>query len=143
MANGEFDNLAAALDAAAQGGSFTTLATALDMADLMANAEVGGPFTVFAPTDAAFEQLSPEVLAELLDPAKKEVLTRVLGYHVLPKVVRATDAEVGTVVTVSGEPLDLSLDGNSLRVNDATVTQTDIVTGNGVIHVIDRVLLPS
>jgi len=139
----QFANLAAALDEAARSGSFTTLATALDMAQLVENAGMGGPFTVFAPIDEAFAQLPAEELATLLSPDRQELLTAVLGYHVLPSVMLAQDIQPGEVQTVTGETLTVAREGNTLLINDARVVQADIVTGNGVVHVIDRVLLPA
>ncbi len=140
MSDEQFDNLAEALDAAAESNTFTNIATALTMAELVANATVGGPFTVFAPTDEAFSRLPASTLAELLNPEKKEQLTIFLGDHVLPNVLLSGELVSGPVTTVTGKELYIETQNGTVTVNGATVTQADIVTGNGVIHVVDQVL---
>jgi uncharacterized surface protein with fasciclin (FAS1) repeats len=125
---------------AAAAGSFTTLAKALAAADLVATLEGPGPFTVFAPTDEAFAKLPAGTLEALLaDPAK---LQAVLTYHVVPGRVTAADvATLSSAATVQGDSIAIDT-SMGVRVNDAHVTQADVMTSNGVIHVIDTVLLP-
>jgi transforming growth factor-beta-induced protein len=128
------------VDTALAAGGFTTLATALTQAGLVDTLRGEGPFTVFAPTDDAFAELPAGTLAELL--ADTEALTAVLTYHVVEGEVLAEDLEEGEVDTVNGAPLEVEIDGDTVRVGGATVTTADIVASNGVIHVIDAVLLP-
>ena len=128
------------VDTAVAAGSFTTLATALQAAGLVDTLKGDGPFTVFAPTDAAFAKLPAGTLEALLaDPAK---LQAVLTYHVVPGRVTAADvATLSSATTVQGAPIAIDT-GMGVRVNDAHVTQADVMSSNGVIHVIDTVLLP-
>ena len=122
-------------------GNFNTLLTAVQAAGLTATLKGEGPFTVFAPTDAAFAAIPPATLNALL--ANQQQLTAVLTYHVVPGEVRAAQAlTLSSAPTVNGKPLTLANTSGTLRVNNATVVQTDILTTNGVIHVIDAVLLP-
>jgi transforming growth factor-beta-induced protein len=133
------------VDTAIAAGSFTTLVTAVEAAGLVETLKGEGPFTVFAPTDDAFAALPAGTLDTLLaDPSG--ALTNVLLYHVVPGQVMAADV-VGlngqTVETVGGQPLTITVDGDTVMINDATVVTTDIATSNGVIHVIDAVLVPT
>ena len=128
------------VDTAVEAGSFTTLAQALTAAGLVDTLKGPGPYTVFAPTDEAFAKLSPGTLDALL--ADKEKLTAVLTYHVVPGSVMAKDVKAGQVKTVQGSPLTISTDGG-VKVDQARVVKTDIVADNGVIHVIDSVVLPN
>lgn len=129
------------VDTAVAAGDFTTLATALEAADLVDTLKGEGPFTVFAPTDAAFDALPAGTLDDLL--ADPEALAGVLTYHVVEGEVLAADLTDGQEVeTVNGETLTVSIDGDTVKINDATVTTADIETSNGVIHVIDTVLVP-
>ena len=128
------------VDTAVSAGSFTTLATALQAAGLVDTLKGPGPFTVFAPTDAAFAKLPPDQLRALL--ADKPKLTAVLTYHVVPGVVMSKDVKAGTVKTVQGSNLNVTTMGG-VKVNSANVTTVDIVADNGVIHVIDTVVLPN
>ena len=127
------------VDTAVAAGSFKTLATALQAAGLVDTLKGKGPFTVFAPTDAAFAKVPKDQLDALL--ADKEKLTAVLTYHVVPGKVMASDVRDGRVRTVQGSELTLSTSGG-VKVDDANVVKTDIVADNGVIHVIDNVILP-
>ena len=129
------------VDTAVAAGQFTTLARALQAAGLVDTLKGPGPFTVFAPTDAAFAKLPPGALDSLLaNPAQ---LRAVLTYHVVPgRVTAAQVAGLSTATTVQGEPVRISAAGGTVRVNNATVTQADIMASNGVIHVVDSVLLP-
>jgi uncharacterized surface protein with fasciclin (FAS1) repeats len=127
------------VDTAVAAGSFKTLAAALTAAGLVDTLKGPGPFTVFAPTDAAFAKIPKADLdALLMDKAK---LTAVLTYHVVPGKVMAKDVKAGMVKTVQGSSLTVST-MNGVMVDGAKVTATDIVADNGVIHVIDSVVLP-
>ncbi len=128
------------VDTAVEAGSFNTLVTAVKEAGLVETLKGEGPFTVFAPTDEAFAKLPEEQLDALL--ADKEALTAVLTYHVVPGKVMAADVvKLSSAETVQGQAIAIdTTDG--VKVNGASVVKTDIVTSNGVIHVIDAVILP-
>ena len=131
------------VDTAVAAGSFKTLAKALTAADLLGTLKGPGPFTVFAPTDEAFAKLPAGTLDNLLKPENKAMLARVLTYHVVPGTVMAADVvKVSSAKAVSGDALHINVTGNNVTVNNARVVTTDIVASNGVIHVIDHVLLP-
>jgi uncharacterized surface protein with fasciclin (FAS1) repeats len=127
------------VDTAVAAGDFKTLATALQKAGLVDTLKGKGPFTVFAPTDAAFAKVPKDQLDALL--ADKEKLTAVLTYHVVPGTVMAKDVKAGAVKTVQGSSLTVSTSGG-VKVDNANVVKADIVADNGVIHVIDTVVLP-
>jgi len=127
------------VDTAVAAGDFKTLAVALDKAGLVQTLKGPGPFTVFAPTDAAFAKIPKDQLDALL--ADKAKLTAVLTYHVVPGKVMAQDVKAGKVKTVQGSDLTVSTAGG-VKVDAANVVKTDIVADNGVIHVIDSVVLP-
>jgi uncharacterized surface protein with fasciclin (FAS1) repeats len=127
------------VDTAVAAGNFKTLATALTAAGLIDTLKGKGPFTVFAPTDAAFAKIPKADLDALL--ADKAKLTAVLTYHVVPGKVMAKDVKAGNVKTVQGGDLTVATMGG-VMVNNAKVTATDIVADNGVIHVIDTVVIP-
>lgn len=127
------------VDTAVAAGSFKTLATALGAADLIGTLKGKGPFTVFAPTDEAFAKIPKADLDALLKDKKK--LTAVLTYHVVPGKVMAADVKAGKVKTVQGSELIISTTGG-VMVNNAKVIKTDIGADNGVIHVIDTVVMP-
>ena len=129
------------VDTAVAAGSFTTLAKALTAAGLIDTLKGPGPFTVFAPTDAAFAKIPPAKLNALL--ADKAALTKVLTYHVVPGRVVAADVKSGRVKTVEGDDLVVSATPAGVTVNDAKVVKTDILATNGVIHVIDTVVIPN
>ena len=128
------------VDTAVSAGTFNTLATALKAAGLVDTLKGPGPFTVFAPTDAAFAKLPQDQLQALL--ADKSKLTAVLTYHVVPGVVMSKDVKAGMVKTVQGSTLNVTTMGG-VTVNSANVTAVDIVADNGVIHDIDTVVLPN
>lgn len=128
------------VDTAVSAGQFKTLTTALQAAGLIETLKGKGPFTVFAPTDAAFAKVPPAQLQALL--ADKAKLTAILTYHVVPGVVMSKDVKPGMVKTVQGSALNVTTMGG-VKVNDANVTAVDIVADNGVIHVIDTVVLPN
>jgi uncharacterized surface protein with fasciclin (FAS1) repeats len=131
------------VDTAVAAGSFTTLAKALTAADLVATLKGPGPFTVFAPTDDAFAKLPAGTLDDLLKPENKAMLRRVLTYHVVPGKVMAADVvKVSSATAVSGDALSVKVSGGTVMVDKARVVKTDIVASNGVIHVLDTVLLP-
>jgi uncharacterized surface protein with fasciclin (FAS1) repeats len=127
------------VDTAVAAGNFKTLATALQAAGLVDTLKGKGPFTVFAPTDEAFAKVPKEQLDALLKD--KAALTKVLTYHVVPGKVMAKDVKAGKVKTVQGSELTVATAGG-VMVDGAKVTATDIVADNGVIHVIDSVVLP-
>ena len=128
------------VDTAVSAGSFNTLATALQAADLVDTLKGEGPYTVFAPTDAAFAKIPKADLDALL--ADKAKLSAVLTYHVVPGKVMSKDVKAGKVKTVEGSPLTVSTMGG-VKVDNANVTAVDIVADNGVIHVIDTVVMPN
>ena len=131
------------VDTAVAAGSFTTLAKALAAADLVNTLKGPGPFTVFAPTDAAFAKLPAGTLDTLLKPENKALLQHVLTYHVVAGKVMAADAlTLTSAKTVSGDALPINAAGNTVTVGKATVVKADVVATNGVIHVVDTVLLP-
>jgi len=134
--------MASIVDTAIQAGTFKTLAQALTAADLVATLKGNGPFTVFAPTDEAFNKLPAGTLTDLLKPENKTKLANILKYHVVSGKVLASDIKAGSVPTVAGGALTIKLQGKEVMVNEARVTQTDIAADNGVIHVIDKVLIP-
>ena len=124
-------------------GSFKTLAKALEAADLVGTLSGPGPFTVFAPTDDAFAKLPAGTLESLLAPENKQKLRRVLTYHVVPGKVMAADVmRLKSAPAVSGDSIAVTADDGVVRVDQARVTKTDIAAANGVIHVIDAVILP-
>ena len=131
------------VDTAVAAGDFKTLATALKAADLVETLKGKGPFTVFAPTDAAFAKLPSGVLDDLLKPENKKKLADILTYHVVSGKVMAADVvKLTKAKTVEGTDVSIKVAGGKVTVNDAKVVTTDIACTNGVIHVIDTVLLP-
>jgi len=127
------------VDTAVGAGTFKTLATALGAADLVPTLKGKGPFTVFAPTDEAFAKIPKADLDALLKDKKK--LAAVLTYHVVPGKVMAANVKAGKVKTVQGTEITITTTGG-VMVNNAKVIKTDIVADNGVIHVIDTVIMP-
>ena len=127
------------VDTAVSAGNFNTLVTAVKAAGLVETLKGKGPYTVFAPTDAAFAKIPKADLDALLKDKAK--LTAVLTYHVVPAAVMAKDVKAGDVPTVNGKSIKVTTD-SGVMVNDAKVTATDIKASNGVIHVIDTVLMP-
>ena len=131
------------VDTAVAAGSFKTLAKALDAADLVQTLKGDGPFTVFAPTDEAFAKLPAGTLDTLLKPENKAQLRRVLTYHVLPGTVMAVDVvKVSSAKAVSGDTIAIASNCGGVTVDSAHVVKTDIGASNGIIHVIDAVILP-
>ena len=132
------------VDTAVGAGSFTTLAKALQAADLVDTLKGPGPFTVFAPTDEAFAKLPKSALDELLEPENKAKLRRVLTAHVVSGRVTSSDVvKLKSAKAVSGDTLAIAANGGTVMVATATVVKTDIPASNGVIHVIDRVIVPA
>jgi len=140
---------ATVVDVAASDESFSTLATAVDAAGLAGTLSGDGPFTVFAPVNDAFTALPAGTVDTLLAPENQAQLTSVLTYHVVPSKVLSSDLSDGmTVTTVQGQPLTVGVQGDTVTLTDASgntasVIQADVEAGNGVVHVIDHVLLPS
>ncbi|MGB3655208.1 MAG: fasciclin domain-containing protein [Rivularia sp. (in: cyanobacteria)] len=130
------------VETAIANGSFNTLVAAVKAADLVDTLNGPGPYTVFAPTDEAFAALPAGVLDKLLLPKNKAVLTKILTYHVVAGNVPASAVKTGPVPSVEGANLNLTADAGNVTVNDAKVVQADVAASNGVIHVIDAVLLP-
>jgi len=132
------------VDLAAGERRLATLVKAVTAADLASTLQGAGPFTVFAPTNRAFAALPKRTLKQLLAPAGKEQLTSILTYHVVEGAVMSSDLRDGQMVTtLQGEQLEVSIDGDQVRVGDATVVQPDVEASNGVVHVIDTVLQPA
>ena len=132
------------VDTAVAAGNFKTLAAALGAADLIETLKGKGPFTVFAPTDKAFAKLPKGTVEELLKPENKEKLTSILTYHVVPGRVMAADVvKLSEAKTVQGSKAKIRVTDGKVYVDEAQVTATDIKAGNGVIHVIDSVILPN
>jgi uncharacterized surface protein with fasciclin (FAS1) repeats len=128
---------------AVSAGSFNTLVAALKAADLVATLQGEGPFTVFAPTDAAFAKLPEGTIENLLKPENKDQLTAILTYHVVPGKVMARDViALNSAKTANGKSVAIDASSGGVRINQANVVQTDIETSNGVIHIIDEVILP-
>lgn len=130
------------VDTAVEAGSFTTLVAAVQAAGLVDTLKGDGPFTVFAPTDAAFAALPEGTIDTLLMPENKDQLVAILTYHVVPGKVMSTDlVDDMEAATVQGETVTIDLD-SGVMVEEASVTTADIETSNGVIHVIDTVIIP-
>ncbi len=131
------------VDTAVAAGNFKTLATALQAAGLVDTLKGPGPFTVFAPTDEAFAKLPAGTLEDLLKPENKQKLISILTYHVVAGKVLAKDVvKLHEAKTLNGQEVKIRVEDGKVKVDDATVIKTDIQCTNGVIHVIDSVLLP-
>jgi len=131
------------VDTAVAAGSFKTLAAALQAAGLVETLKGKGPFTVFAPTDEAFAKLPKGTVEELLKPENKAKLTAILTYHVVPGAVTAAQVtKLKDAKTVNGQSVKISATGGAVMIDGARVVKTDIRASNGVIHVIDSVILP-
>ena len=131
------------VDTAIKAGSFNTLVAAVQAAELVETLKSKGPFTVFAPTDEAFSKLDKATLESLLKPENKDQLVAILTYHVVAGKVMSTDI-TGNMepATVNGSTINITLNNGQVMINDATVISADVDTDNGVIHVIDTVLIP-
>jgi len=131
------------VDTAVDAGQFGTLAAALTAAGLVETLKGDGPFTVFAPTDAAFAKLPEGTVDNLLKPENKDQLTAILTYHVVPGKVMAADVvKLSEAETVNGAKVMIKVNGDTVMINDAKVVSADVEASNGVIHVIDAVILP-
>ena len=131
------------IENAVNSADHTTLVAAVQAAGLVETLSGPGPFTVFAPTNDAFAMLPAGTVDNLLKPENKDQLTAILTYHVVPGKVMAADVvKLDEAKTVNGKMIDVSVMGDKVMTNDATVTKTDIQASNGVIHVIDSVILP-
>jgi uncharacterized surface protein with fasciclin (FAS1) repeats len=128
------------VDTAVAAGKFNTLVKAVKAAGLADTLKGDGPFTVFAPTDEAFAKLPAGTVESLLNDKKK--LAQILTYHVIPGKVMSSEVTTGAVQTVQGQPLNVVVDKGAVKVNEAQVVQADVIASNGVIHVIDSVVLP-
>ena len=132
------------VDTAVKAGQFNTLAAALEAAGLVDTLKGDGPFTVFAPTDEAFAKLPEGTVEKLLQPENRDQLVSVLTYHVVPGKVKAADVvKLSEAKTVNGAKVAIDVSDNGVRVDNANVVKTDIGASNGVIHVIDSVILPN
>lgn len=138
------ENLGQLAQAAANQGQFTILTKAVTAAGLEQNLTGQEPYTVFAPTDAAFKALPKGTVDNLLKPENKDKLVKLLGYHVVPGRVTSSELKSGNVKTVEGQPVKVSVNTGAsvVTVNGAKVTQADIPASNGIVHVVDKVLLP-
>lgn len=131
------------VDTAVSAGSFKTLVAAVTAADLVDTLKSEGPFTVFAPTDEAFAALPEGTVASLLKPENKDKLVAILTYHVVPGKVMAKDAmKLKEAKSVEGSTIDIQVKDGAVMIDEAKVVKADIVTSNGVIHVIDKVIMP-
>lgn len=130
------------VDTAAANESFSTLVAAVKAADLVDALKADGPFTVFAPTNEAFAKLPEGTVENLLKPENKDQLVKILTYHVIPVKVMAADVAPGKVKTLEGSEALIAVDGDTVMIDEATVTATDVKATNGVIHVIDTVIMP-
>ncbi|MBT8040014.1 MAG: fasciclin domain-containing protein [Xanthomonadales bacterium] len=131
------------VDTAVAAGDFTTLAAALQAGGLVETLKSEGPFTVFAPTDAAFAKLPEGTVESLLLPENRDKLVEILTYHVVPGKVMAADVvKLSSATTANGSDVSIRVTDQTVFVNDSTVTATDIEASNGVIHVVDTVILP-
>jgi len=131
------------VDVAVENGSFTTLVAAIKAAGLVDTLKSEGPFTVFAPTDDAFAKLPDGTVEMLLKPENKDKLVAILTYHVVPGEVMAADVvKLDEAKTVQGQDVMIAVQDNKVMVNNAQVIATDVTASNGVIHVIDTVLMP-
>jgi uncharacterized surface protein with fasciclin (FAS1) repeats len=122
--------------------NFKTLVAAVKAAGLVETLQGKGPFTVFAPTDEAFAKLPKGTVEDLLKPENKQKLVSILTYHVVPGTVMAADVKTMEAKTVQGQPVNLKVSDSGVTINDAKIVKTDLVANNGVIHVIDTVILP-
>lgn len=131
------------VDTAVAAGDFNTLVAAVKAAGLVETLKGDGPFTVFAPTDAAFAKLPEGTVESLLKPENKDKLVAILTYHVVPAKVKSKDVKPMKAPTVNGAQATITVKDGTVMIDDAKVVKTDIYASNGVIHVIDTVIMPS
>jgi uncharacterized surface protein with fasciclin (FAS1) repeats len=122
--------------------SLTTLAKAIKKAGLVETLKEPGPFTIFAPNDMAFAKLSPNAVSDLLSPPNKGKLIELVGFHIVPGKLKSQDLKTMQLRGVSGKPLNLKVNGENAKVNNANIVQKDVTGINGVVHIIDAVLIP-
>lgn len=142
MEEAEAEEPGTIVEVASEAGSFETLVSAIEAAELADALSAEGPYTVFAPTDEAFEELPEDTLTNLLKPANKEKLQSILKYHVIEGKVMAEDVESGEVTTLDGSSAEIEVTDEGVTYAGANVTDTDVEASNGVIHVIDKVVMP-
>lgn len=130
------------VDTAAGVEDFSTLVAAVQAGGLVETLKGDGPFTVFAPTNAAFAKLPKGTVEDLLKPENKDKLVAILTYHVVPGKVMAADVKAGEVKTVNGKMATISITDGKVAIDGANITKTDVTTSNGVIHIIDSVIIP-
>lgn len=132
------------VEVAASEQSLSTLANIIREAGLNDTLQQGGPYTIFAPSDQAFAQIPEATRQQLLQPENRETLRQILNYHVVPGELTADQLQSGQVETVAGQPVNVQVDqsANQVRVNEATVTRPNLQANNGVVHIVDRVILP-
>ena len=130
------------VEMAGESEQLATLSTAIEAAGLTETLAAGGPYTLFAPTNDAFAALPPGVLEALLKPENKDKLVQILTYHVLPTQVASSDLSTGTVNTLEGSSANIAADAGAVKVNTANVVEADVSANNGIIHVVDKVLIP-
>jgi uncharacterized surface protein with fasciclin (FAS1) repeats len=130
------------VETAVAAGSFNTLVAAVQAAGLAETLSGEGPFTVFAPTDEAFAALPKGTVESLLLPENKDKLVAILTYHVVPAKVKAKDVKAGEAPTVNGQTATIEVTNSGVTIEGANVIKTDVIASNGVIHVIDKVILP-
>ncbi|MBD2148450.1 fasciclin domain-containing protein [Sphaerospermopsis sp. FACHB-1194] len=131
------------VEVAESAGNFKTLIKALEAAGLKETLQGAGPFTILAPTDEAFAKLPQDAVQDLLKPENKEILVKILTYHVIPGRVLSSDLKSGEVTSLQGDPIKVLVNpSKGVSVNDAQVTKADIPASNGVIHQIDNLILP-
>lgn len=131
------------VDILANDPSFSNLSKALAATDLKSTLAGRGPFTIFVPDDSAFAKVSPNIQQDWFKPENKSRLAELLAYHIVPGKIGSSDIKTMKLKTLNGQPLDIKVESNEIKVNNARITRTDIVGSNGVIHVIDAVLIPS
>lgn len=142
VARAEYKKAKDIVAVASEAGSFKTLVAAVQAAGLVETLQGAGPFTVFAPTDAAFAKLPAGTVETLLKPENKAKLTAILTYHVVSGSVKAADVKTGKAKSVQGQELSLVVKDGGVTVDGAKVVKADVMASNGVIHVIDTVILP-
>ena len=130
------------VETAIAAGNFSTLVAAVQAAGLVETLSGTGPFTVFAPTDDAFKALPAGTVESLLQPENKDKLIAILTYHVVSGKMMAADVKAGKVPTLNGNPFTVSFKDGNVYVDNAKVTKTDVKASNGVVHIIDSVILP-
>lgn len=143
VTNARVERASTIVDVASEAGTFNTLLAAAKAAGLAEVLSGPGPFTVFAPTDEAFAKIDKGAIESLLQPENRDTLAAILKYHVVSGRVLARQAiGAGEAATLQGEKVEFAIDGGQLKVNDAAVVANDIIASNGVVHVIDTVLMP-